>query len=62
MSGKKVLVKQVRSTNNREQRVKATLQALGLGKIGSEKEHVLTPPTTGMLRAVQHLIVVYEAK
>jgi len=62
MSAKKVIVKQVRSTNNREKETKATLQALGLGKIGRERQHVLTPATAGMLRAVQHMIVVHEAK
>ena len=62
MSVKKVIVKQIRSTNNRQKETKGTLQALGLGRIGREREHVLTPATAGMIRSVQHMVVIHEAK
>ncbi len=62
MSRKKVVVKQVRSSNNRDKRTKATLQALGLGRIGKTRNHELTPATAGMLAAVEHLVVIHEAK
>lgn len=62
MSRKKVIVKQVRSSNNRDRRTRETLLALGLGRIGFEREHEVTPSTAGMIQAVQHLIVVHEQK
>ena len=62
MSRKKVSVKQVRSMNNRDKRTKDTLRSLGLGRIGRVREHELTPATSGMLAAVQHLIVIHEIK
>jgi large subunit ribosomal protein L30 len=58
---KKVTVVQVRSSNNREQRTRNTLLALGLGRIGKTREHELTPATSGMIKAVQHLVTVHEA-
>lgn len=62
MSRKTVSIKQVRSSNNRDKRTKATLQALGLGRIGSTRNHELTPATTGMIKAVAHLIIVHEGQ
>jgi len=62
MSKKRVSVKQVRSANNRDKRTRATLQALGLGRINKVREHELTPATAGMLAAVQHLVLVHELK
>ena len=61
MASKKVIVKQVRSTNRCDKRHLDTLQALGLGRIGREKEHISTPETLGMIKAVAHLVVVHEA-
>jgi large subunit ribosomal protein L30 len=37
---------------------KRTIQALGLGKIRKSVEHELNPAISGMIRAVNHLIVV----
>ena len=55
-TGKKVLVTQVRSSNGQAPAAGATLSALGLGRIGKEKAHVLTPSTDGMIKRVQHLV------
>ncbi len=61
MASKKVIVKQVRSSNRCDKRHLDTLQALGLGRIGREKEHLQTPATLGMIKAVSHLVVVHES-
>jgi len=58
LEGKKVLITQVRSSNNSVKEVCATLSALGLGRIGKEHEHVLNACVFGMLRKVSHLIKV----
>lgn len=51
---------QVRSTINRPQRQKDTIQALGLGKINRTVVHTATPQIIGMVKAVSHLIKVEE--
>lgn len=56
----KVKITQVRSTINRPKRQKATIQALGLGKINRSVEKENTPQIAGMIRKVQHLVVVEE--
>ena len=58
--GKKVIVRQVRSSNRRIQKIKDTLNALGLGKIGQTKEHQLNDCVYGMLKKVRHLVEVKE--
>lgn len=55
-TGEKIKVTQVRSGAGRTKEVLATLQALGLGRIGREREHKLTAPIYGMLRRVKHLV------
>lgn len=57
---RKVIVRQVRSANRRTNRIKATLSALGLGRIGNERVHLLSPSVYGMLRQVRHLIEVND--
>lgn len=59
--GSKVVVTQVRGTNRSSGKIVKTMQALGLGRIGRSCEHVLTPSTLGMIRAVQHIVEVREA-
>ena len=59
--GSKVIVTQVRGTNRSSGKIVKTMQALGLGRIGRSCEHVLTPSTLGMIRAVQHIVDVREA-
>lgn len=55
---KKIRVKQIRSQINRPQDQKATLEALGLGRINRQVEHELTPHIQGMIDKVQHLVSV----
>ncbi|TVQ47290.1 MAG: 50S ribosomal protein L30 [Saprospirales bacterium] len=57
----KIIVTQVRSSIDRPKRQKATLIALGLGRINKSKEHTLSPQVKGMINKVSHLIKVEEA-
>lgn len=50
----------VKSTSGCNKRVKATLQALGIGKVDSCVEHENTPQIKGMVRKVLHLVEVEE--
>ncbi|MCI5064959.1 50S ribosomal protein L30 [bacterium] len=59
-AAKTIRVKQIRGTCGRTQRVKRTLEALGLGRIGKEKELPLNGPVAGMVRKVRHLVSVDE--
>ena len=51
-------VKQVRSANGSNPSQKATLQALGLGRIGKAVERKDSPQLQGQLRVVSHLVEV----
>lgn len=53
-----VKVKQVKSSNGSNPSQKATLYALGLGKIGSTAEKKDTPQLQGQLKVVSHLVEV----
>lgn len=53
-------ITQVRSKNQRSQKQRATLKALGLRKIRHSVEHEDTPQIRGMLRKVAHLVEVEE--
>ena len=55
-----ISVKQVRSANGANPSQKATLYALGLGKIGSSAERKDSPQLQGQLRVVSHLIEVND--
>lgn len=57
---KKVKVTQVRSIIGRSDKQKATVKALGLTKIGSTREHQLTPQIAGMLDKVSFLVNIEE--
>ncbi|UCS93669.1 50S ribosomal protein L30 [Echinicola marina] len=57
----KVKVTQVKSTINRPKNQKATIVALGLGKINKSVEVENTPQIAGMIRKVSHLVKVEEA-
>ncbi|OEK03562.1 50S ribosomal protein L30 [Roseivirga sp. 4D4] len=57
----KVIITQVKSTIDRPQRQKRTIQALGLGKINRSVEVELTPQIAGMVNKVNHLVSVKEA-
>jgi large subunit ribosomal protein L30 len=53
-----VKIKQVRSANRTKPNQRATLHALGLGRIGSSAERADTPQLRGQLRVVAHLVEV----
>ena len=60
-SSMKVIVRQTRSLIGRNERVRGTLNALGLGKVGQEQEHVLSPSITGMIEKVKSIVRVRKA-
>ncbi len=53
-----VKITQVRSTVGQSYRHEGTLRALGLGKIGRTVEHEDGPELRGMLRHVNHLVLI----
>ena len=53
-----VKITQVRSVIGQSDRHIGTLRALGLGKIGRTREHTDTPVLRGMLRQVNHLVLI----
>jgi large subunit ribosomal protein L30 len=53
-----VKIKQVRSANGTNPTQKATLAALGLGRIGKTVERKDTPQLQGQIRTVTHLVEV----
>jgi large subunit ribosomal protein L30 len=55
-----VKISQVRSTNGTDPRQKATLRALGLGRIGKSVEREDSPQLQGQIRVVSHLVEVSE--
>jgi large subunit ribosomal protein L30 len=57
----KIKITQVRSTINRPKVQKATIEALGLGRINRTVVHEATPQIIGMVKKVTHLITVEEA-
>ena len=58
----KLIVKQVRSKLNCPLTQKRGLEALGLRKMGQVVEHESSPAILGMIKKVQHLVSVEEAK
>lgn len=57
----KVKITQVKSTIDRPERQKRTIQALGLGKINKSVIVENTPQIKGMVEKVGHLVVLTEA-
>lgn len=53
-----VKITQIKSTIDRSQKQKKTIQALGLGKINRTVELELNPAIEGMINKVQHLVKV----
>jgi large subunit ribosomal protein L30 len=53
-----VKIKQVRSANGTKPAQKATLAALGLGRIGKAVERKDSPQLQGQIRTVSHLVEV----
>lgn len=56
----KVRVTQVRSTIDRPKDQRATLTALGLGRINRSVEKEVTPQILGMLKKVSHLVKIEQ--
>ena len=55
-----VRITQTRSGIGQSERHRATLRALGLGKIGRTVERPESPQLAGMLRRVRHLVKVEQ--
>jgi large subunit ribosomal protein L30 len=53
-----VTISQVRSVNGTNPKQKATLKALGLGRIGKSVERKDSPQLQGQLHVVSHLVEV----
>lgn len=51
-------IKQTRSTNGAKPNQKATLRALGLGRIGKSVERKDNPQLRGQIEVVSHLVEV----
>lgn len=60
MAGK-LVIRQVRSTIGRPENQRLVLRALGLRRIGHQREHEDNPVIRGMIRKVVHLVEVREA-
>jgi ribosomal protein L30 len=57
-SSEEINVVQIRSAAGRDKKFKATLSALGLGKIGDKRSYKVNPGLCGMLRKVSHIVEV----
>jgi large subunit ribosomal protein L30 len=57
----KIKITQIKSTIKRPKDQKATIVALGLGKINRSVEIENNPAISGMVRKVSHLVKVEEA-
>ena len=55
-----LVITQVRSLIHSSERQRRTIRALGLRRIRHTVRHEDTPMIRGMIRAVQHLVVVKE--
>jgi large subunit ribosomal protein L30 len=60
MAEKTVKITQTRGKVRALQNQKATLDALGLKKIGHSVEQRLTPQIRGMIKVVQHMVTIEE--
>jgi len=59
---KKIKITLVKSPIDRPERQKLTLKALGLNKLNSSKEVEASVQILGMVRKVNHLVTVEDAK
>lgn len=59
---KKIKITLVKSPIDRSERQKLTVQALGLNKTNSTREVEATPQIMGMIRKIEHLVKVEDAK
>ncbi len=56
----KIRITQIKSTIDRSERQKRTMQALGLRKINQAVEVEATPSIIGMVRKVNHLVAIEQ--
>jgi len=56
-----VVIKQTRSTNGSNPKQRATLRALGLGRIGRRVERADNEQLRGQLRVVGHMVEVEDS-
>ena len=56
----KIIINQIKSTIDRSERQKRTIQALGLRKINHTVEVEATPSIIGMVRKVNHLVAIEQ--
>lgn len=59
---KKIIIKQTKSVIGSKPIQRATMRALGLRRINSEREHEETGTIKGMIDVVKHLVTVEEKK
>ena len=52
----KIIIKQIKSNIGTKPKQRATLRALGLRRIGVEREHDDNPVIRGMIDKVKHLV------
>lgn len=57
----KIKITQIKSIIDRSEKQKRTMEALGLRKINQTVELEATPAIIGMVRKVNHLVVVQES-
>ena len=62
LTGTKLTVRQTRSLIGRDERVRSTLRALGLGKIGKSVIVTASPSTIGMIDRIKAVVTVELAK
>jgi large subunit ribosomal protein L30 len=60
--GVKVKVKQTRGLAGRSKDFRKIVTALGLGKIGAEREFTLNPALAGMIQKVEHIVNIEVVK
>ena len=61
-NGSKIVIRQTRGLAGRDPAVRSTIKALGLGRIGKEKQHVVNAAIAGMIRRVEHLVEISPVK
>jgi len=58
----KLKLTQIKSASSRGDKQRGTIRALGLRRLGQTVVHEDKPEIRGMIRAVEHLLVVEEIK
>lgn len=58
----KLRIKQIRAASSRGSKQVGTIRALGLRRVGQTVEHDDKPEIRGMIRVVEHLVEVEDAR